>query len=284
MPRLSGRGNEARADRLITKDCPASSSRPRARCSTRSSPACRRSRPGTARSSRLRPKAANCRPLADELILIPTATRPCCRLWFDPVQLLSYYIAVERGCDVDKPAIWRSRSRWNEPRPAMRTCVCQPNPRRSSLVAALSGCATVMQDAGLGPAKDANGDATATGAARPIAAPMRGRGRKSAALEKAIAGKTDELAAAYAERAEAFAQKPDPRRRSPTWITSSSSNPAAASPRSSRGNQGEQNDFAAASRTSPGPSRPIAAADGSNTPACRPCTTCWENSSRYAAQ
>jgi len=79
------------------------------------------------------------------------------------------------------------------------------------LVAALSGCATVMQDAGLGPAKDANGDATATGAAPADNGPdAAAAAAKSAALEKAIAGKTDELAAAYAERAEAFAQKPDP--------------------------------------------------------------------------
>ncbi|OPZ68462.1 MAG: Glutamine--fructose-6-phosphate aminotransferase (isomerizing) [Verrucomicrobia bacterium ADurb.Bin474] len=40
----------------------------------------------------------------DELILIPSchdAIQPV--LASIPVQLLSYYIAVERGCDVDKP-------------------------------------------------------------------------------------------------------------------------------------------------------------------------------------
>jgi tetratricopeptide (TPR) repeat protein len=81
------------------------------------------------------------------------------------------------------------------------------------LIAALSGCTTVLQDTGFAPAKDANGDASTSAAApsdatSPEAAAAAAA--KSAALEKAIAGKTDELAAAYAERAEALAQKPDP--------------------------------------------------------------------------
>ena len=30
-----------------------------------------------------------------------------------PLQLLSYYIALERGCDIDKPRTWPRVSRWN---------------------------------------------------------------------------------------------------------------------------------------------------------------------------
>ena len=42
--------------------------------------------------------------LADEVILIPDCHEAVLPIVATiPVQLLSYYIAVERGCDVDKP-------------------------------------------------------------------------------------------------------------------------------------------------------------------------------------
>ena len=42
--------------------------------------------------------------IADDVITIPNAHEAIMPLLATiPVQLLSYYIAVERGCDVDKP-------------------------------------------------------------------------------------------------------------------------------------------------------------------------------------
>jgi glucosamine--fructose-6-phosphate aminotransferase (isomerizing) len=42
--------------------------------------------------------------LADEVIVVPECHEAVLPIVFSvPVQLLSYYIAVERGCDVDKP-------------------------------------------------------------------------------------------------------------------------------------------------------------------------------------
>jgi glucosamine--fructose-6-phosphate aminotransferase (isomerizing) len=42
--------------------------------------------------------------LADEIIVIPECHEAVLPIVASiPVQLLSYYIAVERGCDVDKP-------------------------------------------------------------------------------------------------------------------------------------------------------------------------------------
>lgn len=55
----------------------------------------------------------------DHAILIPD-THPMLlpSLEVVPLQLFAYYVALMRGCDIDKPGIWLSRSRWSKKRAA----------------------------------------------------------------------------------------------------------------------------------------------------------------------
>ena len=53
--------------------------------------------------------------LADYCLEIPDAAEPFVPILSTiPLQLLSYYIAVQRGCNVDQPRNWRSRLRWSK--------------------------------------------------------------------------------------------------------------------------------------------------------------------------
>lgn len=53
---------------------------------------------------------------ADHVFSVP-ATHPLLQpsLNVIPLQLFAYYVALARGCEVDKPGTWPNRSRWNRP-------------------------------------------------------------------------------------------------------------------------------------------------------------------------
>ena len=104
--RLSRRRDEARTDRADQRALPEC----RVRAEERNLQQSRFLDAGDqgaqrSRSSRSSRSKRICRPgLADEVIMIPECHEAVLPIVASiPVQLLSYYIAVERGCDVDKP-------------------------------------------------------------------------------------------------------------------------------------------------------------------------------------